>query len=808
MRCRPCCPRRSGSLADGAPAGAGLAPRLAGRGLRIFVGSSKQPRFRRASDVLLLVPALVVLALLVAAYPPSGVERALQAFLDAVPGWLDPVWDLLYDLLGLWAILLVAAALLSRRVVVAVQALASAAVAAAVGMVASRIATGDWPGASAFVGDDAAGTFPVLLVALCAAAILAASPFLVRPLQAFGRWTLLLGAAGAALASAATPGADLAALAVAVVSATSVRLLAGTSAGLPEPDDVRADLAELGVAATRVEPAARRTAGAFVVRAEDDGGRPLHVKVYGRDAYDSQLLAKLWRTLWYQGAGPRLRLSRLQAVEHEALLTLLAAQAGVPTRTVVTAGEAGPGDALLVLRDAVSEPDEPDDATLALWWVGLDRLARAGIAHLRIEPATLALVDGKAGLVDFDGATLAARHEQLATDRAQLLATTAVLAGPGRALAAANGALGEDGVTALLPYLQAGVLTVPLRQALKARAIDLDGLRAAAAEAARAEAPRLVRLRRVTWWTLVQIGLLALAVWTVLAAIGNLDHGQLRDSLDGASWWWVAAGFVVAQLPRQTQAASTLGSVPARLAFRPVYVMQLATGYMNLALPSGIARMAVNIRFFQRQGIPPTTAVTAGAIDSFTSTVVQAVLLVVLLLFSSASLSLAFELPSGDSLRLAAVVAGLVVAAVAAVALVPRLRNPVVDRVRTWWPEVRGAVLGLRGSDKLGLLLGGSLATELLFATALGIFANALGYDVSLAQLLVMNVSISLLGSLVPIPGNIGVAELGLTVGLVSAGMTEEAALAAVLLYRASTFYLPPSWGFFAMRSLQRNGLL
>jgi uncharacterized membrane protein YbhN (UPF0104 family) len=117
-------------------------------------------------------------------------------------------------------------------------------------------------------------------------------------------------------------------------------------------------------------------------------------------------------------------------------------------------------------------------------------------------------------------------------------------------------------------------------------------------------------------------------------------------------------------------------------------------------------------------------------------------------------------------------------------------------------------VLGLRGSDKLGLLLGGSLATELLFATALGIFANALGYDVSLAQLLVMNVSISLLGSLVPIPGNIGVAELGLTVGLVSAGMTEEAALAAVLLYRASTFYLPPSWGFFAMRSLQRNGLL
>src|SRR5262249_37077297 len=166
-------------------------------------------------------------------------------------------------------------------------------------------------------------------------------------------------------------------------------------------------------------------------------------------------------------------------------------------------------------------------------------------------------------------------------------------------------------------------------------------------------------------------------------------------------WWWIGAGFVAAQLPRLTQAASTLGSVPARIAFQPVYVMQLATSYMNLALPSNLARMAVNIRFFQRQGVPATTAVTAGAIDSFASTVIQGVLLVLLLVFSSASLKLTFELPSGDSLRLAAVVGVLAVAAVAALLLVPRLRNAIAGRVRTWWPDVRAALLGLRSSHKL-----------------------------------------------------------------------------------------------------------
>ena len=41
--------------------------------------------------------------------------------------------------------------------------------------------------------------------------------------------------------------------------------------------------------------------------------------------------------------------------------------------------------------------------------------------------------------------------------------------------------------------------------------------------------------------------------------------------------------------------------VAADLPFGPVYIMQLATGYMNLALPSSLARMAINIRFFQRQ---------------------------------------------------------------------------------------------------------------------------------------------------------------------------------------------------------------
>jgi uncharacterized protein (TIRG00374 family) len=68
--------------------------------------------------------------------------------------------------------------------------------------------------------------------------------------------------------------------------------------------------------------------------------------------------------------------------------------------------------------------------------------------------------------------------------------------------------------------------------------------------------------------------------------------------------------------------------------------------------------------------------------------------------------------------------------------------------------------------------------------------------------------SVSLLASFIPVPGGIGVVEFGLTAGLVAAGMSDESAFAAVILYRLSTFYIPPAWGFFAMRWLQRNRYL
>jgi uncharacterized membrane protein YbhN (UPF0104 family) len=231
---------------------------------------------------------------------------------------------------------------------------------------------------------------------------------------------------------------------------------------------------------------------------------------------------------------------------------------------------------------------------------------------------------------------------------------------------------------------------------------------------------------------------------------------------------------------------------------------------MNLALPSAVARMAVDIRFFQRLGIPPAAAVTASLIDSFVGNAVQVVLLCLLLLLSqTASLQLDVNLTtSGPDGRL--IVAVLVAAAVAigVVFAIRRIRQEIVNRIRIWWPQVRDGIRGLRGSGKLTRLFGGTLATEFLFALALFACTRGFGAHIPYIEILLINLGVSLFSSLIPIPGGIGVTEGALMVGLTGAGMGEEAAFAAVITFRLSTFYLPPTWGWFALSWLRRNSYL
>ena len=286
-------------------------------------------------------------------------------------------------------------------------------------------------------------------LALATAVVVMASPYLARPLRYVGRVVVGLGAVAGIALGTALPIGMVAAFAVGIGSAAIIHLLFGSPAGRLTLDQVADALAELGVEASGLRQAPLAPRGLAVVTAEAPDGRSLLVKVYGRDAWDGQLLASAWSSLWYRGDIPHLALGRRAQVEHEAFVTLLAERAGVSVLPVVAAGMASERDALLVTETTGRplgplDPDEIDDELLEGIWGNAARLHALGVAHRRLDSSRVVVrPDGTAAFGDFGGAEVAADDADIAADRAQVLVATALAAGVERAAAAALAGLGH-----------------------------------------------------------------------------------------------------------------------------------------------------------------------------------------------------------------------------------------------------------------------------------------------------------------------------------------------------------------------------
>jgi len=119
----------------------------------------------------------------------------------------------------------------------------------------------------------------------------------------------------------------LASLALGWGSAAAVHLTLGSPLGLPSTAEIGEQLAELGVTADHVRASARQVWGVAAFVGAEQTGHRLDISFYGRDAAGAAAPCQIWRFLFFKDTGPFLAFTRIQQVEHEAYLTLLAARA-------------------------------------------------------------------------------------------------------------------------------------------------------------------------------------------------------------------------------------------------------------------------------------------------------------------------------------------------------------------------------------------------------------------------------------------------------------------------------------------------
>jgi glycosyltransferase 2 family protein len=644
------------------------------------------------------------------------------------------------------------------------------------------------------------------LIAAAAAVITAASPWLSRPWRRAAWLTLLAVAVVRLVTGTVLPMGLVIAIATGVTVGAAVLVAFGVPDRRIGPEEIAEALRRAGVPAGAVWPAGTAK-GARPFAAVTEDGRRLFIKALGSDQRDADLLYRGYRAVRLRNVGDtRPAASLFQAVEHEALVGVMAERAGVDVPGVDRVIRAG-DTALLVMEwvEGITlellPQEQIGDDLLARLWAEVDKLHRAGIAHRSLRAANvMATGASELRVIDFSFAELAATGRQMDLDVAELLASLATLTGEDRAVSAAVEVLGAEGVAPAVPLLQPLALSAATRRAVKAQDGLLKRTRSRAADASGRPAEELERVQRVRPRTLVTIGALTGAFYYILPDLAKVAGGW--QAVLHAQWIWVPVVIACSVATYLASAVGMLGTVAVRLPFWATTLTQGASSFINRVSPANVGGMALNVRFLQKAGVDSATGTTAVGVNAFAGFLVHAALLVIFFVWAGKSLGKAFKLPSSSTLLVILAVVAVVVGIIVATRQTRRFA------VRKVLPAVRSSLANLRwvarSPVKLALLFGGSAMVTLAYIVAVWASVEAFGAGAGFGAVGAVYLTSAALAAVSGTPGGVGAFEVALTAGLTGIGVAAVAAVPAVILYRLATYWLPVLPGWYSLRLLQR----
>lgn len=240
-----------------------------------------------------------------------------------------------------------------------------------------------------------------------------------------------------------------------------------------------------------------------------------------------------------------------------------------------------------------------------------------------------------------------------------------------------------------------------------------------------------------------------------------------------------------------------------RLRYLRTLVIQFAGMFVNRLLPAGIGSISVNYLNLRQSGHTTTQAASVVAANNGLGIVGNLLLLVGLWLpFHSQLPGLQLGQAGNFVLFVASVI---VVALILWVVFYQRYRAQLLRNVQSFGRQL----LTYRHRPKR-LLAGLCCSIGLTLSNVLSLWFCVLAMHISLpfiAVLIIFSFGMAL-GAATPTPGGLGGVEAGLVAGLVAYNVDSAAALAAVLVYRLISYWLPLAAGATALVISQRRGYL
>jgi hypothetical protein len=302
-----------------------------------FFVAASDARARRPTDV--AIGVLGALLVFVTALKSDQIEWAEEFFTQLVsllPPWLGTAFTVVYSIGFIYALIIAVMAVIQREMRRDLVRDLGIAIGLSLALVflLTRLVSGAWPVLLPELADQASALYPVARVAVVSAVLVVSGPELVLPFRRAGWLIVALMLMIAVALGYGLPSDAAGGLGIGFVAASVVLVGFGSARGFPDINEVRLGLRALGVEVTDLTVAHHQSWGARTFKASTAEDGPARVRVYGRDAKDARRVTIWWRSIWYRDSGPALTSSRLHQVEHEALLTIVARNAGVPAPRV------------------------------------------------------------------------------------------------------------------------------------------------------------------------------------------------------------------------------------------------------------------------------------------------------------------------------------------------------------------------------------------------------------------------------------------------------------------------------------------
>ena len=591
----------------------------------------------------------------------------------------------------------------------------------------------------------------------------------------------------------------------------AVRYFAGSTSQRPGAKDIAAALIATDLPVTairRVRHEGNGVGGSRHYAVTDRDGTRLDVVVYDRDQQAAGAIYRVYRSIRLLAQVPRnAPLSVDRAVEHRALLSYAAEDAGAPTPRLRALVRVGPEAAVLAYEHhdgttlAQRNPGCSDDELKQIW-DAVGRLHARHVTHRGLTADRILLTDdGQAMLLDPGDGDVAASDLQVHLDLAQLIAELALYVGPDRAAGLALEKTGADEMLAVVPLLQPVALARSTRKALRRHRDVLPALRTGLLAAVPGAEVAPIQLERIRLRTLIT---LVASVAAVYLLAGELAKASLGSALRSAHWDWGIAALALSAATYVGATVALSGFVADRLPFFRTLLAQVAGSFVTLVTPAAVGGATLNIRYLQRRKIPAAVAAASVGV----SQVVAFVLHILLILIFAAIAGTSAKEPIQPPQWAWFVLAGLVAVALTVIAI-PAGRRVLRARLSPMLGQVLPQLLDVaQHPRKLARGIGGALLLSLCYILCLAACVAAFGRSVPIAKIGVVYLTGSAIGSIVPTPGGLGAVEAALTAGLTAAGVPGAVAVSAVLLFRLLTFWLPVPFGWAALSYLERNQAL